>query len=121
MAKTQLENEEEGEMGISPLLVDEGSRLLLDNASEGIALIQDGMMKSVNLSLLKLTSYSERELISRPFIDFVHPDDRQMVAERHLAQVPQFRAWREGSAKLKSTLQFVDPHLLGQVQLQHLQ
>jgi hypothetical protein len=38
-----------------------------------------------------------------------------------LAQLPQFRAWREGSAKLKSTLQFVDPHLLGQVQLQHLQ
>jgi len=82
-----MENQKEGEMGISPLLVDEGSRLLLDNASEGIALIQDGMMKSVNPSLLKLTSYSEYELISRPFIDFVHPDDRQMVAERHLVRL----------------------------------
>lgn len=99
MAKTQMENQKEGEMGISPLLVDEESRLLLDNASEGIALIQDGMMKSVNLSLLKLTSYSEYELISRPFTDFVHPDDRQMVAERHLVrltggQVPSAYSFR---------------------------
>jgi PAS domain S-box-containing protein len=87
VARIELENEEEGEMGMNPLLVDEGSRLLLDNASEGIALLQDGMMKSVNPSLLKLTSYSEYELISRPFIDFVHPDDRQMVAERHLVRL----------------------------------
>jgi PAS domain S-box-containing protein len=87
VAKIELENEKEGEMGMSPLLVDEGSRLLLDNASEGIALLQDGMMKSVNPSLLKLTSYSERELTSRPFIEFIHPDDRQMVAERHLVRL----------------------------------
>ncbi len=42
-------------MGISPLSIDEGSRLLLDNASESIAIVQDGMMKTVNPSLLKLT------------------------------------------------------------------
>ena len=74
-------------MSRSLLALDEGSRLLLDNATEGIALIQDGMMKSVNPGLLKLTSYSEHELTSRPFIDFVHPDDRQMVAERHLVRL----------------------------------
>ena len=69
------------------LALDEGSRLLLDNATEGIALIQDGTMKSVNPSLLKLTGYSEAELTSKPFIEFIHPDDRQMVAERHLVRL----------------------------------
>ena len=50
------------------------------------------------------------------------PHDAQDLHDSlRLTQLPQFRAWREGSAKLKSTLQFVDPHLLGQVQLQHLQ
>jgi len=87
VAKIELENEKEGEMGMNPLLVDGGSRLLLDNTSEGIALLQDGMMKSVNPSLSRLTSYSETELTSRPFIEFIHPDDRQMVAERHLVRL----------------------------------
>ncbi len=74
-------------MGISPLSIDEGSRLLLDNASESIAIVQDGLIKTVNPSLLKLTNYSERELTSKPFIEFVHPDDRQIVTERYLMRV----------------------------------
>jgi PAS domain S-box-containing protein/putative nucleotidyltransferase with HDIG domain len=64
-----------------------GGRLLLDNASEGIAIIQDEVMKLVNPILLKRTGYSEHELTSRPFLDFVHPDDRQMVAERHFRRL----------------------------------
>jgi len=74
-------------MGISPLSIDEGSRLLLDNTSESIAVVQDGMIKTVNPSLLKLTGYSERELTSKPFIEFIHPDDRQMVAELHFERM----------------------------------
>lgn len=60
---------------------------MLDNASEGIAIIQDGVMKLVNPSLMKRIGYSEYELTSRPFLDFIHPDDRQMVAERHLQRL----------------------------------
>jgi PAS domain S-box-containing protein len=68
-------------------ILGEGSRLLLDNTSEGIAIVQDGVMKLVNRSLLRLIDYSEHELTYRPFLDFVHPDDRQMVAERHVRRL----------------------------------
>ena len=68
-------------------ILDGDGRLLLDNTSEGIAIVQDGGMKLVNRSLLRLTDYSEQELTSRPFLDFVYPDDRQMVAERHFQRL----------------------------------
>jgi len=74
-------------MRVSPLSIDEGSRLLLDNTSESVAIVQDGMVKTVNPSLLRLTSYSEYELTAKPFIEFVHPDDRQMVSERYLRRM----------------------------------
>jgi len=65
----------------------EQNRLLIENASEGIGVIQDGMVKFINHSLLELTKYSEQELRSRPFIEFVHPDDQQMAAEHHLKRL----------------------------------
>ena len=39
-------------------ILGEGSRLLLDNTSEGIAIVQDGVMKLVNRSFLRLIDYS---------------------------------------------------------------
>src|SRR4030042_4656587 len=65
----------------------EASRLLLDNATGAVAIVQDGVMKHVNASLMKLIDYSEHELTSRPFLDFIHPDDQQMVAERYFKRL----------------------------------
>ena len=36
---------------------------------------------------VNLSGYSEEELTSRPFVDFVHPDDRAMVMEHHIARL----------------------------------
>lgn len=38
-----------------------------------------GIFLKVNPSTLKILGYSEDELISRPFKDFIHPDDRQFT------------------------------------------
>ncbi len=65
----------------------EQNRLLIENASEGIGVIQDGMVKFINHSLLELTKYSDQEMRSRPFIEFVHPDDQQMAVEHHLMRL----------------------------------
>jgi PAS domain S-box-containing protein len=62
-------------------------RLLVENANETILVAQDGMLKFVNRMAAELMGYSEQELTSRPFHEFIHPDDRGMVVERYLKRL----------------------------------
>lgn len=62
-------------------------RLLLENAGEAIFVAQEGRLKFVNRMTVELSGRSEQELRSRPFIEFVHPDDRGFVMERHLMRL----------------------------------
>jgi serine/threonine-protein kinase len=42
----------------------------------------DGCFRRVNSNFTRVTGYSEQELLSQPFLNFVHPDDRaQTIAE----------------------------------------
>jgi PAS domain S-box-containing protein len=41
----------------------------------------DGFWKRVNPALESLLGYTEREALGRPFLEFVHPDDRDRTAE----------------------------------------
>ena len=58
-------------------------RLLVENAHEAICIAMDGKFKFVNHRAMELTGYSQEELTSIPFTEFVHPADRQMAAERY--------------------------------------
>lgn len=58
-------------------------RLVVDNANEAILVAQDNQLKFVNPRVMELTGYSEEEMKSAPFVSFIHPDDRSLVAERH--------------------------------------
>ena len=62
-------------------------RLLVENAKEAILVAQDGILKFVNRMASELIGYSNQELVSRPFLEFIHPDDRNMVAERYLRRL----------------------------------
>jgi PAS domain S-box-containing protein len=62
-------------------------RLLVDNANEAIFVVQDGMLKFANHMTSEISGYPEQELTSRPFPMFIHPDDRDMVVERHLRRL----------------------------------
>ena len=65
---------------------EERYRMLVENANEAIIVAQDGMLKFVNHMTSKITGYSEQELTSRPFPEFIHPEDRDMVVQRHLSR-----------------------------------
>jgi len=58
-------------------------RAVIENAGEGIVVAQDGMLQFVNPRLSAIAGYSQDEMMSRPFIDFVHPDDRDHMMDIH--------------------------------------
>jgi len=62
-------------------------RLLFETATEGILVAQGDRMVHVNPALVRLLGYPEDILTSRPFTDFIHPDDRGMVMNHHLQRM----------------------------------
>ena len=66
---------------------EERHRMVVENANEAILVIQDGLLKFVNAKASQFTGFSKDELLSRHFAEFVHPDDRKMVAEQHLRRL----------------------------------
>ena len=63
---------------------EEKYRVLVENAEEAICVAQGGMLKFVNRMTSELTGYTREELTSRPLGDFIHPDDRALVLDRHV-------------------------------------
>lgn len=47
----------------------------------GIYIVQDGKFRYVNPRLQRLLGYAEEELLGKDPLDFVHPDDRDVVSE----------------------------------------
>jgi PAS domain S-box-containing protein len=66
---------------------EEKYRLLVENANEVIMVAQDGQIRFVNRKVIDLISYTPEELIEKPFVDFIHPKDREIVLERHLKRL----------------------------------
>ncbi|MEE8479810.1 MAG: PAS domain S-box protein, partial [Desulfobacterales bacterium] len=61
---------------------EEKYRLLVENANDAIFIIQDGIVKFPNFKTEEMTGYSVKELYEIPFVNIIHPDDREMVLER---------------------------------------
>ena len=61
---------------------EEKYRLVVENANEAILIAQDGLLKFVNSKVKEIIGYSAQEMISRPFTDFIHADDRELVMQR---------------------------------------
>jgi len=66
---------------------EEKYRLVVEYANEGILIIQDNYSRYVNPKAAKILGHSLGQLTTLPFIDFIHPDDREMVMERYLKRI----------------------------------
>lgn len=58
-------------------------RDLVENASEGIMVAQDGFIKFINPAVLNIIGYTPEEMINQPLTQTIHPDDRRLVLQRH--------------------------------------
>jgi len=58
-------------------------RLLVENANEIVLVVQDGMFKFANRRIFEVTGQRPGEIMEKPFIEFIHPEDREIVAQRH--------------------------------------
>jgi PAS domain S-box-containing protein len=59
-------------------------KAVVENAAEGIVVVQDRMLKFVNPAVRAIMGYTEEELMSKSFIEFIHPDHREQVVDIHL-------------------------------------
>jgi PAS domain S-box-containing protein len=59
---------------------EEKYRHVVENAHDAIFIAQDGFIKFPNPQLEIISGYSLEELTKKPFLEFVHPDDRELVS-----------------------------------------
>ncbi len=58
-------------------------RNLVENANEGIVVAQGEHLVFVNPRMAEFMGLEVAEITRRPFLEFVHPEDRELIAERY--------------------------------------
>ena len=66
---------------------EEKYRLVVENAKEAIIIIQDGNVVFFNRAAIDMIGYSGDISAAKPFTDFIHPDDRNMVADHYIKRM----------------------------------
>lgn len=81
----ELEKEIERRNKIEIALVEseEKYRLLVENTKEVIFVVQDGRIQFSNAEGIKRSGFSLEDLQRKSYLEFVHPDDRALVADRY--------------------------------------
>ncbi|MCB2217116.1 MAG: cache domain-containing protein [Desulfobulbaceae bacterium] len=62
---------------------EEKYRQLIENAHDAIFIAQDGRIVFANHQTAAMIGYSDQELKAQPFTFFIHPEDRELVIQRH--------------------------------------
>jgi diguanylate cyclase (GGDEF)-like protein/PAS domain S-box-containing protein len=56
-------------------------RTLVEQSLEGIMILQQGLIKFVNPTLLKILNYDEKEIVGVDILRFTYPDDRELLSD----------------------------------------
>lgn len=78
---------------------EEKYRQLVENANDAIFIAQDGRIAFANRRTLEIIGCTMAQALASPFITFIHPDDRQMVADNYRRRIG-------GDTTLPSTYSF---------------
>ena len=70
---------------------EEKYRLVVEKAHDGIVVAQEGILRFINPGALEIMGYEAGELLSKPFTEFIHPDDRDMVLQAPLPEIKRRR------------------------------
>lgn len=62
---------------------EENFSTIVNTASEAIGILQNDQVVYCNPATISMFGYTLEELQSRPFIEFIHPDDRELLALRY--------------------------------------
>jgi PAS domain S-box-containing protein len=62
---------------------EERFRIIVENANEAIAILQDGVVKYGNPKVVEYSGFTPDRFSSMSFLDFIHPDDRALALERY--------------------------------------
>jgi PAS domain S-box-containing protein len=62
-------------------------RKVVENVNEGILVTAGGRILYANPKALALTGLDEQTAMSHPFIEFIHPDDRDRVLSNHMRRI----------------------------------
>ena len=66
---------------------EERYRQVIENAEEAILVIQGGWVKFCNPKSVEISGYSVEEQMGRPFVEFMHPDHRNLVMKNYTRRV----------------------------------
>jgi len=61
-------------------------RHLLENASDGLVVVAGGKIRFANTQTERLTGFAVLDILSRSFLDFIHPDHRAEILANHQAR-----------------------------------
>lgn len=73
---------------------EEKYRIVIENASEAIVVVQDARMIFANPATIRISGFTAEELTDKPFAEFIHPDDIPQVADAHLRRLQGMEAPR---------------------------
>ncbi|MFH2131513.1 MAG: PAS domain S-box protein [bacterium] len=59
-------------------------RTVIEHANEAIVILQGNRFKYFNPKTCELTGYTESDLRLKPFLEFVHPDDQEMIIDKYV-------------------------------------
>lgn len=62
---------------------EEKYRTLIENATDGIVIVQNGLLKFTNQAMCDIMKYSMDELLNKPFLDYIDHDEHKLLNDFH--------------------------------------